>query len=341
MKKLLVGAVALCCIATLSTQAQTTYINEDFSTGSGTTPPSGWTPFIVPLTSNPLVDSFHFDNPALRTLNAPITNPACIFDSDLLSNDGTAEEVYMISPTFNTLGEPLVILEFDQFFNSAFGGQVFVVVSDGVVADTVFNSVVNSPDPDHQTIDISAVGANKVSVNVTFIWTGNWSMFWILDNINVYAPAANDVGVIAIDAPTSNCGLSATETVTVRIKNFGSSPQFGFPVSYTINGGAPVTEIPGTTIPAGDTVSYTFTTTADLSAIGAYIFDSYTGLIGDADNTNDSTLGYAVTNTALISSFPYNEGFETGNGAITGNQLPSEATIESRNADPPVYSGTR
>ncbi|MBL4754981.1 MAG: hypothetical protein JKY52_15465, partial [Flavobacteriales bacterium] len=311
MKKLLVGALALCCIATFSTQAQTTYINEDFSTGSGTTPPLGWTPFIVPFTSNPLVDSFHFDNPGLRTLNAPITNPACIFDSDLLSNDGgTAEEVYMISPTFNTIGESLVILEFDQFLNANFGGQVFVVVSDGVLTDTVFNSAVSSPDPDHQTIDISTVGANKVSVNVTFIWTGNWSMFWILDNINVYAPAANDVGVIAIDAPTSGCGLSATESVTVRIKNFGTAPQLGFPVSYTVNGGAPVTETPVTTIPAGDTLTYTFTGTSDLSAIGTYIFDSYTGLFGDANTFNDSTVGFVVLSDPIISTFPYFEDFE-------------------------------
>ena len=85
MKKLLFGVAALCCLVATSSLAQTTYINENFSTGSGTTPPAGWTPFIMPFTSNAAVDSFHFDNPNPRTLNAPITDPACIFDSDLKS----------------------------------------------------------------------------------------------------------------------------------------------------------------------------------------------------------------------------------------------------------------
>ncbi|MBL4736121.1 MAG: hypothetical protein JKY18_12440, partial [Flavobacteriales bacterium] len=310
MKKRLLCAVALCCLIATSSQAQTTYINEDFSTGFGTTPPLGWTAFIMPFTSNPLVDSFHFDNPGTRVLNAPITDPACIFDSDNLSNDGTAEEVIMISPTFNAAVATVVMLEFDHYFQGLVGSQVYVIVTDGVISDTVYTTTATTPNPESLVIDISATAAGKPSVNVIFAWTGDWSWYWIFDNVLVYSPAANDVGVIAIDAPTSGCGLSATENVTVRIKNFGGVAQGGFPVSYTINGGAPVTETPVTIIPPGDTATYTFTATADLSATGAYSFDAYTSLVTDADNANDSTLGVSVTHEAIISTFPYLEDFE-------------------------------
>ncbi len=112
--------------------------------------------------------------------------------------------------------------------------------------------------------------------------------------ILIQAQPPDDAGVIAIDAPTSGCGLSATDSVTVRVYNFGSAAQSNIPVSFD-DGTGPVAEIiPGPLNP-GDTLSYTFSATSDLSVQGIYVFDAWTSLVGDADNGNDSVT-YTVLN---------------------------------------------
>lgn len=102
-------------------------------------------------------------------------------------------------------------------------------------------------------------------------------------------------------APLSGCALSSTEIVKVRIFNFGPGTiNTNFNISYTINAGAPVTEtVIAPNIPANSSVIYTFTTPADLSAPGTYTFDfNISGVAGDGNVSNDSYIGYSVTNTA-------------------------------------------
>ena len=104
---------------------------------------------------------------------------------------------------------------------------------------------------------------------------------------NITHQNSNDLGVTAITAPI-NGGLSASETVTVTIENFGTSAQSGFNVSYQIDGGTPITENVATSIPAGGSITYSFTQTADLSTSGqTYTIQACTNLTGDQDITND------------------------------------------------------
>jgi gliding motility-associated-like protein len=113
---------------------------------------------------------------------------------------------------------------------------------------------------------------------------------------------AQDVSVIAITAPVSGCSLTAAETVTINVKNVGLTDLSGVPfnLSYTINAGAPVTDVGvsfGFFAP-NTTVSYSFTVPANLSVPGAYTFTSYSTLATDINTTNDATTGYVVTCTA-------------------------------------------
>ncbi|MEM7549610.1 MAG: choice-of-anchor D domain-containing protein [Bacteroidota bacterium] len=98
-----------------------------------------------------------------------------------------------------------------------------------------------------------------------------------------------DVGIIAIVAPASDSDLGAAEAVTVSIRNFGIEAATGFEVSYTIDGGTPVTEVFNDTLPAVTIVDYTFGTTADLSSDNtSFSFVASTSLSGDEDSSNDS-----------------------------------------------------
>ncbi|MCZ6593290.1 MAG: proprotein convertase P-domain-containing protein [Bacteroidetes bacterium] len=104
---------------------------------------------------------------------------------------------------------------------------------------------------------------------------------------NVTHVFANDIGVIDIPEPVSGEGLG-NETVTITIENFGAAPQSNFDVSYTVDGGAAVTESVVGPIGPGATLNYSFATTADLSVEGSYVFVATTELPTDSDTSNDS-----------------------------------------------------
>lgn len=124
----------------------------------------------------------------------------------------------------------------------------------------------------------------------------------LLSMLFVSAIHAQDISVIAITQPVSGCGLTATENVTIRIFNYGPTLTAGssFNVSYTINGGPPVTELLtlGANLLTNSTLNYTFTTQANLSVPGSYTFDATCALPGDINPSNDAFTGYIVTNTA-------------------------------------------
>ncbi|MCU0434908.1 MAG: gliding motility-associated C-terminal domain-containing protein [Bacteroidia bacterium] len=113
---------------------------------------------------------------------------------------------------------------------------------------------------------------------------------------------AQDLSVINIISPVSGCALTANENVTIRIFNFGPNLPAGttFNVSYTINAGAPVTELVtlSSVLLTNSTRNYTFTTQANLTTPGSYIFDATVSIAGDINPTNNAFTGYTVTSTA-------------------------------------------
>jgi hypothetical protein len=134
-----------------------------------------------------------------------------------------------------------------------------------------------------------------------------------IDDVSFIVPADDDLELISIDAPFSSCGLGSTDSVKISFRNAGLVAQSSFPVSYTVNGGTPVTETYAATINSGDTVEYTFTTRVNLSVPGTYDIVAYTDLAADANRSSD-TASIAVDNIPIISSYPYNQGFESGSG---------------------------
>lgn len=98
----------------------------------------------------------------------------------------------------------------------------------------------------------------------------------------------NDVGIVALVNP-KNATLTSSETVTVTIRNFGVASQSNIPVSYSVDGGAVVTETYTGTIPGTSSVNFTFATQANLGTIGqTYEFTISTNLGVDENESNDS-----------------------------------------------------
>lgn len=98
-----------------------------------------------------------------------------------------------------------------------------------------------------------------------------------------------DLGVTIVTAPASGV-LTATENVTVTVKNFGTEDQSNFDVSYTLNGGTVVTEAYSGTIVSNGISSYTFASVEDMSAYGNYDIVAWTTIAGDGFAMNDTTV---------------------------------------------------
>jgi len=112
-----------------------------------------------------------------------------------------------------------------------------------------------------------------------------------IDQVGVFklAPDFNDdVGIVNVVSPKS-ATLTANETVTVTIFNYGKNDQTDFPVSYQVDNGSVITENFTGTIASNTSVDFTFSATADLSTVGQeYLITASTNLSSDEDTSNDA-----------------------------------------------------
>ncbi|MEM6964076.1 MAG: fibronectin type III domain-containing protein [Bacteroidota bacterium] len=128
----------------------------------------------------------------------------------------------------------------------------------------------------------------------------------------------DDVGIISINSPESQCGLGEMETISVTMQNFGSNPQSLVPFFYSVNGVVAPVNIPldgfYTNVIGQDSIeNLVFTTAWDFSQPGTYEIAAWTELDGDSNMVND-TAYFTVTNIPIISDVPYEQNFEDDNG---------------------------
>ena len=133
-------------------------------------------------------------------------------------------------------------------------------------------------------------------------------------------PVANNVGVFSILSPPAqvfDCP-GTTTPVTVQLRNYGLAPQSGFPVSYSIDGGTPVTEVFSGTLAGGASVSFTFATEASLVGPGPLTILVTTVLASDQVTANDpQTRSVTLASTTTVTA-DYTQDVESGSATPTG-----------------------
>ena len=119
----------------------------------------------------------------------------------------------------------------------------------------------------------------------------------------------NDLGISDMTSPTSGTNLSADESVTIVITNYGSSSQSNFEVSYEINGET-ITETVAGPLDENSSISYSFNQTLDLSAFGMYELVATVYLDNDSDDSNN-TVSFNITNANCtpLGDLSYADGF--------------------------------
>ncbi len=134
----------------------------------------------------------------------------------------------------------------------------------------------------------------------------------------------NDLDAVSIDHINSGCGL-ADATITTTIVNRGTDDQSNFDISYSVNGGATITENYAGTLASNDTLVFTFSQQITF-ANGTSNLTAYTTLATDAYKDNDTTVTLTVSNSEGINTFPYIESFESGSGGWYTNGLEGSST---------------
>ncbi|MCI4671066.1 MAG: PKD domain-containing protein [Bacteroidia bacterium] len=315
MKRLLLATAFL--LASMILEAQVNLLSEDFSGTTGTTPPTGWIQDVI--TGDPNVDLWSFANPGMRALTAPFSSPVAIFDSDNYSNNSQAEDVALESPQFSTLGQNTVFLEFDHYFRALMPSAYHVEVFNGSSWVSVLSGTAETANPEHELINVSAQIANIPNAAIRFRYEGNYTWYWIIDNISVFSAGNTDIRVSAIDSLNSSCSFATNEKVSVQIENLGTSAQSSFDLAFSLNGAAAVIEsYNGPAILPGATGTYTFSNTIDLSLAGTYNLKAYTILTGDANNSNDTTSNGFQNLGSTPNSLPYFENFDSFTTGTTG-----------------------
>ncbi|MEM7367369.1 MAG: PKD domain-containing protein [Bacteroidota bacterium] len=145
-----------------------------------------------------------------------------------------------------------------------------------------------------------------------------------IDDFRVSERLAFDAQLLSIEQPFgSDCALSDMETISIMLRNSGGMPTSGITASFSVDGGAPIPAetIPGT-LQSGDTVMYTFATTADFSSVGPHSLHVSLQQSGDGKLSNNE-IGINVTHIPGYPA-PYSENFDAG--------FPSDWLNDSRDA---------
>lgn len=135
--------------------------------------------------------------------------------------------------------------------------------------------------------------------------------------ISIVPPSeTTDASPIAVNVPNYDCGLGASETIEVTIKNEGANNIATCAVEYNLNGAGWLSA--GTyngSIDYGQTDVHSFT--LDLSAAAGQNLDVRTRLVGDGIPENDTYSGYTIpdfqshdfTNTDFVMGFENGDDF--------------------------------
>jgi hypothetical protein len=134
-----------------------------------------------------------------------------------------------------------------------------------------------------------------------------------IDNFRIYT-IQHDVQLLSVVSPeTVGCGLGNTVPLSVKIYNSVNTIQNNVGIYYSLDNGPTISDtIPS--IAGKDTMIYTFPQPMQLASQGSHTLNIWVAAAGDGYPANDTIANYVFHNEPLITSYPYLEDFESGDG---------------------------
>ncbi|MFI5219391.1 MAG: T9SS type A sorting domain-containing protein [Bacteroidia bacterium] len=127
------------------------------------------------------------------------------------------------------------------------------------------------------------------TVQFRFIFTSDATVAldgFSIDDFSISIPGPNDAGVTNVIKPYTPSAAGYSSPVSVQFTNFGNINISNFDVSYTLDGGLPVTQTYSGTLAPGASDSMDFPDIIVPS--GTYTICTYTSMPADPDNSNDT-----------------------------------------------------
>ncbi len=145
-----------------------------------------------------------------------------------------------------------------------------------------------------------------------------------IDDLRIFEPTPIDAEILSVTAPVEGlCSYSANETIEVVIRNNGCDSITSLPLQIQTNNGAIQNETATVAIGTGDTITYTLSTTSNMSAFGTYDIKVWANHPTDTINDNDTGYSATIDHVAPFNTFPLLMDFEsvTPNTSQTGTNL--------------------
>ncbi|MFM7217146.1 MAG: T9SS type A sorting domain-containing protein [Bacteroidota bacterium] len=262
---------------------------------------------------------------SLSVIGTSSANGIVMYDSDSAGTSIGGDYGVLTSPPINCTGLSAVQLSFNELFifcndqvNAAFPNTARVYVSNNNVNWTLVHAADAglaacgdfTPNPTAVSVDISGIAANQSTVYIRFSFTGDYSYWWFLDDVALTQPSPYEAELVSIQPITNGCSLTNNEAISITIRNNGYQTISNFPVSYSINGGAPIVETITNPLPPNILLNYTFNQRADFSFPGSYTIVAAVNLSNDTYAPNDNDTIQAVC-TLPATPFHYSNGMES------------------------------
>ena len=153
-------------------------------------------------------------------------------------------------------------------------------------------------------VDLSAYTGDLVQIR--FVAENGYGNVLYLDNIRVESPPDTDISVVAVLGPTEDplrtCETTQT-SVVASVSNQGVFTLSNIPLSYSLDGGAVVTESLAGPLLSGSTVQYTFTAALSLPTSGDHVLKVWSTMPGDLVLSNDTA--ESLVRVAPLLSVPF------------------------------------
>ena len=149
--------------------------------------------------------------------------------------------------------------------------------------------------------------------DTSLIAAANYGNGMTLDNFRMYT-VSNDADLISIVSPLpTNCGLPSSTPLIIKVHNGVNYTLHNVQLYYNMDSGTVYTGVIDS-IGAKDTVTYTFSQQLNITPSSTHMLNVWLTEAGDSYSFNDSILNYHFRNSVIISTYPYLENFESGNG---------------------------
>jgi hypothetical protein len=119
-----------------------------------------------------------------------------------------------------------------------------------------------------------------------------------------------------VELPPSSCNLTSTHPLSVTVQNLSSADITDFTLTYTVNGGTPVTEA-FTNLSMGETKRVTFATPIDYTTVGSYnVVVNCTSTLPAEANTDisNNTISATAHHHSPVAQLPFICDFNTEEG---------------------------